>query len=53
MFQHLLLGFFVILAIVAVNLWHLFSSWLVHTHGIIPGLVVLGVILLLSRLIPE
>ena len=53
MFQRLFLILCIILAIVLPILWHFFASWFVRSEGTVPGLFLLAVILLLSRLIPE
>jgi hypothetical protein len=51
MFQSLLFFFFVILAIVSVNLWHVFAGWFVRTEGVISGIFLLAVVLLLAKLL--
>jgi hypothetical protein len=51
MFQRLLLGFFVILAIVAANVWHQFAGWFAHTQGVLPSLLLLVIVYLVGMLL--
>jgi len=41
---------YLLLVIVAINLWHHFAKWFVDTQGCLAGLLLLGVILALSQL---
>lgn len=49
--MYFLLAFFIVLAIVAANAWHLFASWFVHREGPVAGFLLLAVVLLLARLL--
>ena len=41
---------YLLLVIVVIHLWHHFVVWFVDTKGMLPGLLLLGVILALSQL---
>jgi hypothetical protein len=51
MLQRSLLVFFVLLAIVLANLLHFLARWFVDTQGILPGLLLVGVIVLVAQVL--
>jgi hypothetical protein len=51
MLERSLLVFFVLLAIVVANLLHFLAHWFVNSQGILPGLLLVGVIVLLAQVL--
>ena len=41
---------YLLLVIVVINLWHHFARWFVNTQGMLPSLLLIGIILLASQL---
>ena len=41
---------YLLLVIVVIHLWHHFVVWFVDTKGMLPGLLLLGIILVASQL---
>jgi hypothetical protein len=41
---------YLLLVIIVINLWHHFAVWFVKTQGMLPGILLLGIILVASQL---